>query len=121
MQFSKEIVKYFTYFRHAPKDGEELVAEVVAIEHVLETLRTHLHEASSSFERTSVLFFAVNGCRKRLEAIHDTLRNLISNRPVLRFWERLVWPFERSETKDAVHALHRFTQIFNFALTLEGM
>jgi len=121
LQVSKEIVKYSQDFKNAPRDAAELITEVVAIQHVLEPLRTHLKKASlrgNTFERTSVLFFAVNGCRKRLEDIHQVLNGFVSNNKI---WNRLVWPFERTETKDAVLALHRFAQIFHFALNLDGL
>ena len=117
-------MKYSTYFAHAPKDAQDLVTEVVAVRHVLEKLRAQLELDSlseNSLERTSVLFFAVNGCRKRLEDIHGTLKDLISNRSLVQFWKRLVWPFERTETRDAVLELHRFAQLFHFSLTLDGL
>lgn len=124
IQLTKEIIKYVSYFKHAPKDATDLIAEVGAIGHVLDNLRQHLEStasAGSSFERTSVLFYSVHGCHRRLEDIHDTLRDLISHKSLVRFWQRLVWPFERGETQDAVLALHRLTQIFHFALSLDGL
>ena len=124
MQFAKEIVKYSTHFKNAPKDAKELVAEVAAIGVVLDDLRTYIQEQSvgrNSFSRTSVLFFAVDGCRQQLEDIHGKLGKLASHNRVVKLVERTLWPFDKKETKDAILALNRFAQIFHVALTLDGL
>ena len=125
VQLAKEIIRYSTSFKHAPEHATNLVAEVAAVDHVLSTLHTHLEKENvkgrSTFARTSVLYFAVNGCQKRLKDIHDTIQSLVSRNKYRKFWGRLTWPFEKSETMDAMFALHRFVQIFHFSLSLDGL
>lgn len=122
---AEKIYVYFSAFKDAPRHAAELVAEVVVVGHVLGTLHTHLQQdganGSNSFARTSVLFFAVNGCKKRLEEIHSVLKPLVSEKTILKFWSRLKWPLEKNDTIDAVAALHRYAQIFHFAASLDGL
>ena len=118
------IYKYTSSFKGAPKRAAELAAEVTTIGEVLRMLRDHLtreNAKSNAFERTSVLFFAANGCNQRLQQIHDTLSRLTSGGGLSRFLRRLKWPLDENDTVQAVAALHRYAQIFEFAFNLDGL
>ncbi|KAK5064961.1 hypothetical protein LTR84_000796 [Exophiala bonariae] len=124
IQLTEGIVKYATAFKHANTQAQALVTEVASVDHVLGALRKHLEQehrkGQTVFEQTSVLFFAVDGCRDRLQEIHKALQPLAASSMVQRLWGRATWPFEKAGTTEAVIALHRFAQIFHFAMSLEG-
>jgi hypothetical protein len=73
------------------------------------------------FDRTSVLFFAADGCKKRLEEIDDILSPLVSGSKTSRFLKRLRWPLDEDDTMQEVEALHRYAQLFEFALNIDGL
>jgi len=76
----------------------------------------------ATYNRTSVLFFAVNGCQARLKEVYDILDPLVSARSRMqRLWVRLKWPQEKEGAADIVLALHRYAQIFHFAVDLDGL
>ncbi|KAF4624343.1 hypothetical protein G7Y89_g13827 [Cudoniella acicularis] len=121
---------YISKFKDAHKDALDLLAEVIAVGHVLQSLRAHLAEQAEQagktgknpYTRTSVLFIALNGCQKRLREIKDVVEPLVLRNNRLRvFLSRLKWPMKREDAHDAVVALHRYAQIFHFAVHLDGL
>lgn len=92
VSFANGIYLYTSSFQNAPKCAAELGAEVTAVGHVLAMLRDHLQLENTkgrAFDRTSVLFFAADGCKKRLEEIDDILSPLVSGSKTSRFLKRL--------------------------------
>ena len=127
ISLAQTCAEYISKFKDAPKHAADLLTEVVAVGYVLSGLRAHLVEqagkmAKSPYTRTSVLFFALNGCHKRLKEITDIVEPLVLRNNRLRaIWSRLKWPMERDDAHDAVIALHRYAQIFHFAVNLDGL
>ena len=118
------IYHYTSSFKNAPKCAVDLGAEVAAVGHVLAMLRDHLQLENTrgrAFDRTSVLFFAADGCNKRLQEIDDILSPLVSGGKVSRFLSRLKWPLDEGDTIQEVEALHRYAQLFEFALNIDGL
>jgi hypothetical protein len=117
IQLTQAIVSYSAAFKHATEHAQALITEVASVDHVLCALRNHLEQehrkGSNMFEQTSVLFFAVNGCQRRLQEIHSTLQPLASSGMMQRILGRATWPFEKTGTTEAVVALHRYAQMFH--------
>jgi hypothetical protein len=113
---------YTSKFKDAHKDAMDLLTEVIAIAHVLSSLKDLFVEQRVAAARTSVLFFALNGCQERLHEIKAVVEPLVRRKKGLQgLWSRLKWPMERDDARDAVVALHRYTQIFHFAVNLDGL
>jgi hypothetical protein len=125
LHLAEKIFQYYVKFEDAPRHAQELVGEVRAVGHVMGMLRSHLEgeieRGNNAFDRTSVLFFAADGCGKQLEDVHDVLMPLLSNHSFRRFWNRLRWPLESEDAFNAIKSLHRYAQIFHFAVNLDGM
>ncbi len=125
VDLAERILKYFSEFRNAPRHAADLVGEVVAVGHVLGMLRSRLqgeNAVGNAYNRTSVLFFAVNGCQTRLKEVHDILEPLLSAQPgIFKLWHRLKWPLEQDDVVEIVLSLHRYAQIFHFAVNLDGL
>jgi hypothetical protein len=120
--------KYISRFKSAHKDAADLLAEVVAVGHVLSGLQAHLVEQEGTTDRSlymqsSVLFVALNDCQKRLAKIkNDVEPEVLKNKRLLaRFWWRLKWPMEQVDAHQAVIALHRYAHLFHFAVNLDGL
>ena len=91
------IYVYASSIKNAPSYAQELAAEVAATETVLGSLRTHLELENlkgSAFDRTSILFFAINGCNQRLQEIDQKLSSLTSGSKTSRFKNRVKWPMD---------------------------
>jgi hypothetical protein len=125
VHLTENILEYFSSFRQAPQEAADLMAEVISIGHLSHSLRAHLERenarGSNVFARTSVLFFAVNGCHSQLQAVHDTLASVISSKKFTRLWRRLEWPLKKKDALVAIKALHRYAQIFHFTVNMDAM
>ncbi|KAI9771567.1 MAG: hypothetical protein M1839_002760 [Geoglossum umbratile] len=115
--------RYTSSFKDGPRCVADLNAEINAVYIVLQMLRDHLQRTNHegrAFDRTSVLFFAGDGCRKRLESLENRLLPSVSENKLIRFLRRSKWPLDEADTIKEVEALQRYMQLFNFALTIEG-
>jgi hypothetical protein len=124
VSLADRLYQYTSSFKDAPKCVADLSAEISAIQTVLKMLRDHLQQEShkgGAFERTSVLFFAGDGCKKRLESLETKLPLSVSESKLIRFLRRSKWPLDEDDTIKEVEALQRYVQLFNFALTIEGL
>jgi hypothetical protein len=115
---------YLCKFHDAPKHAAKLAEEVTATGTALKMLQAHLLDQNSkggTLDRTSVLFFSVNGCAQRLKEIEKKLLSLVSGSKGSQFIHRLKWPLEKDDADDAVAALNRYSHLFHFALTLDRL
>ncbi len=118
------IYEYSSAVKHAPAEARELSEELLAVANVLGMLRAHLEQENSkghAFDRTSVIFSAVDGCNRRLQDISSALSTVPARSKLSRFISRLKWPMNRQDTVDAITALHRYLQIFHFAVSIDGL
>ncbi|KAL2399710.1 Ankyrin-1 [Exophiala dermatitidis] len=122
LQVSETIVVYVNSVKERSKNIQELHNELLLLGEVLSGLRDFLQSESarkSIFATNSVLHRALQDCRSRIERIGDKLK--VSNGgKVSRTLEKLMWPFEQKEVMHMVENLRRYTQTFQFALTIEG-
>jgi hypothetical protein len=124
VSLAERIYRYTSFFKDGPRHVADLGLEVNALTGVLGMLRDHLQRENAkkkAFERTSVLFYAVDGCNQRLQKIHDVLNPLASGSKTSRLWSRLKWPLNADDTFQEVAALHRYTQMFEFAWNIDSL
>ena len=123
-KIAHQIYSFTIAVKHAPSEVQDLTQELLAVANVLEMLRTHLEQERAKgreFHRTSVIFSSVDGCNKQLVEIHKKLSPVASGGRVTRFINRLKWPLTHQETMDAMAALHRYVQLFHFAVSIDGL
>jgi Cdc6-like AAA superfamily ATPase len=122
LQISGTIRDYVVAARNKAKDIEELQGELVLLSENLNSLRDILEDESlkdRSFDPDSVLWKAIQDCRKRIERIGDEL--LPSNGGRFdRALDKLKWPFQAKEVLKMVDNLRRFSSIFQFAINIEN-
>jgi hypothetical protein len=125
VHLTETISSQIPHFKDAPKEAEDLRKEVIAVGLVLEKLKSLLQQnavtGNTSFTFTSALFSSVEGCQNKLKDICDSLELFPSERKIIRIWGRLKWVADRNNVLEAVASLHRYTQIFHFALSIDGM
>jgi hypothetical protein len=120
VSLAQRIYVYIDSAQNATKVAKDFAAQVYATQGALEMLKAHLlHQDSSAFERTSVLFAAANGCRTQLDSILRKITPLTKAKSSsLHKW---IWPFKESETRYATESLHHYVQIFAFVYNLDGL
>ncbi|EXJ88377.1 hypothetical protein A1O1_05307 [Capronia coronata CBS 617.96] len=122
LQVSGTVVVYVNSIKERSKNIQELHNELLLLGEVLSGLRDFLESErakQTTFGTNSVLQKAIVDCRTRIERIGDRLETSHGGK-VARTLEKLKWPFEHKEVAQMVENLRRYTQTFQFALTIEG-
>ncbi|EXJ78295.1 hypothetical protein A1O3_09456 [Capronia epimyces CBS 606.96] len=122
LQVSQTVVVYLNSIKERSKNIKELHDELILLGEVLSGLRKLLlseRGKQSTFGSNSVLQKALLDCRDRIERIGDRLQTSDGGK-VARTLEKLRWPFEQKEVMEMAENLRRYTQTFQFALTIEG-
>jgi hypothetical protein len=117
------------YAKEAFSGPQQLLEELRALSVVLEQLQDVLksQNSSSNFTKASTLCIATSGCEARLRAMLQKLQKFSHTSTTRKVAEklshalqRIKWPLEARETREAAEDIHRYTQVFVFALTIEG-
>ena len=122
LQVSGAIAEYTTALKDKPKNMKELQDELLLLGEVLNQLEEFLKSERGKnrlFNSNSLLQRAIGDCRTRVERIGAHLKPVEGGR-LVRVVDRLKWPFEQKEVLQMVENLRRFTNTFQFALTVEG-
>jgi hypothetical protein len=109
----------------APKDANELLAEINALKLVLEQLIRFLRSDEAKkvkFDDTAILCTAIQACQAKIEDLYKTLRGLekTKDNKVRGIIERPKWPFRKEECQRIVEELHRFARTFEFSLSVSN-
>jgi hypothetical protein len=125
VHLTETISTQIPHFIDAPKEADELQREVIAAGIVLGKLKSLLQQdgtaGNTALSGTSALFTSIEGCHGKLKEIQESLEISPSRKKILRVWGRVKWVKDRSNVLEAVNALHRYTQIFHFAISIDGM
>lgn len=112
--------QYVNGVRNAAKEINHLLAELSALVNVLRRLYCFLQDSrinKSNFNHTSVLFLTHRACDEQLQALRSSLLKRSNGHRMIK---SLTWPFVKREHQETVLAIHRWVQIFQFALTING-
>ena len=131
VQVAPSLQQYFSDIKHAKQDVERYTSEIYALVEVCERLQHFITDDASpvsslyavkgegagkgpSFATTeSVLARTVASC-------DDCLRELMRIMKVHGWGKRLKWPLYKSQVERIISRLTRYTQLFQFAVTVEG-
>ena len=122
LQLSGTIAEYASAVKDKPHAVAEFENELSILSEVLGQLSEVLSSdrlKSRQFDRNSVLQRAIIDCDRRMARISEKLRPKNGGR-LSRALDRLKWPFEQKEVLQMVENLRRFTQTFQFALSIEN-
>ncbi|KAL1594508.1 hypothetical protein SLS60_010268 [Paraconiothyrium brasiliense] len=101
----------------------EFVFELNALSDVLKRLKGFLDDPTTAltFSRISVFVSTNTRCKILLEELLAKLQKTIQEpNKVKKAVDRVLWPFNEKEHRISMQKIHRYTQIFTFALTIEG-
>lgn len=120
IQIAPGLKSYFSNVKHAQEDVARYANEVYGLFEVCKQLHVFLKtDAANSFETTgSVLSRTVVSCQ---DCLRELARILQSKGPEKPDWTKKVkWPIYKKQVDEIISRLVRYTQLFQFALTVEG-
>jgi hypothetical protein len=120
---TKTVTEYISDVRHAPAESRELASELSALTNALDSLSSFLtrqDEESTSFKDMSVLYTTTRLCHGKLSAINETLREFLKKTEHMKWYRRLVWPFNKEDHLEVIGTLRGCMQIFHFSLSIDG-
>lgn len=120
IQIAPSLKSYFSNVKHAQEDVARYANEVYGLFEVCKQLHVFLKtDAADSFETTgSVLSRTVVSCE---DCLRELARILQSKGPEKPDWTKKVkWPIYKKQVDEIISRLVRYTQLFQFALTVEG-
>lgn len=88
---------------------------------MLKELSCFLTTYESKLDSESALFLATNACAVWLADFEKKLPPLSQEGSARRLFHRLKLPLDEEDRRHAAEALHRFVQIFNLALNVQGL
>lgn len=120
IQIAPKLKSYFSDVKHAQEDVARYANEVYGLFEVCKQLHVFLKaDAASSFETTgSVLSRTVVSCEDSLRKLAQILQSQGLEKP--QWTKKVKWPIYKNQVEEIISRLVRYTQLFQFALTLEG-
>ncbi|KAF3921062.1 Ankyrin-3 [Arthrobotrys entomopaga] len=111
--------KYISSAREASKKEAEYMFELTNLRLLFLRLQEIIETSEGrSFKNLSAL--PISECMRDLEQIRSKLKKRSSSRLFAIKFNKLSWPFVEQETAQMVETLHRYREIFQTALTVEG-
>ncbi|KAI9761454.1 MAG: hypothetical protein M1840_001798 [Geoglossum simile] len=110
-------------WKSCPDEVSSLLRELTALEDVLENLQVFLMSNNSDhFEQTSALYSAAGECVLKLEAFRHKLQRYepVEGNKIRKVLERVRWPMDEKDNQKMLLELQRYTQLFNFAMSIGG-
>ena len=112
------------YSSNAPKSqGYDFIFELRALIDVLNRLKEFLEgpNAPPTFDHMSTLLSTNTRCKTKLHEVLLKLQKTTQEPSKMkRAIDRLMWPLAAKEHREVIEDIHRYTEVFNFALTVNG-
>lgn len=122
IQLTSTIRTYTTGVAGAPATVSQLRKELLNLQNVLKDLASFLtsNSGQEAFDPDSSLFIAAEDCVVKLRGLSVKFERFTSGKGLRGVLERLKWPLDETETRRTLNDLHRYTSLFQFALTVRG-
>ncbi|KAI5816207.1 hypothetical protein BZA77DRAFT_344472 [Pyronema omphalodes] len=124
LEITKILTAYIDGVKSAPEEARNLLAQVTALCHTLEQLTQFLRkDYNGNFAETSALISAVEACRDQITKLYKNIVKLevrCEKGKISQAMERLKWPFRKQDYDSTMATVQRFTQTFQFSLTISN-
>lgn len=124
VQLSQILYNQVQTVKNAPKDAEDLLAELKVFGEVLSTLESFLRSPSRKglvFNQASVLINAIKGCETEITGLKLKFVKIVGKKGVAQLIGRGKWYFESGDHQEVIATLHRYLGIFQLSVSLGGM
>jgi hypothetical protein len=102
----------------------DFIAELNALADVFKRLGAFLNDQSQtgvSFTQVSVLVATNTRCEHKLKELLQKLQRMVlQTNKIKRALDSVLWPLSKKEHNETIGDIHRYTDLFHFALTIEG-
>ena len=117
-----QLIDVVSRFSGAAAALQEIIQELTALQVVLKQLDSFLDiQGPSGFSHTSALCIANAACECKLrDLLIKPQKSAQQTSKTAKLWDRLRWPLASKEHRETVDALHRYTQMYELALTVDG-
>ncbi|KAI5798521.1 hypothetical protein FPQ18DRAFT_322393 [Pyronema domesticum] len=122
LEISKILKAYVDGVESAPEEARNLLVEVTALCHALGQLVQFLQkDYEGNFAQTSALVVATDACKDQITNLYKKLKKIeVRSGKVSQLMERLKWPFRKEDYDSTISTIQRFTQTFQFSLTISN-
>jgi uncharacterized protein Yka (UPF0111/DUF47 family) len=124
LEISKILKAYVDGVKSAPEEARNLLAEVTALCHALEQLMRFLRkDYKGNFAETSALVVAIEACKDQITELYKKIEKIEVNcekSKIAQVMERLKWPLRKEYYDRTISNVQRFTQTFQFSLTISN-
>jgi hypothetical protein len=114
------IAGYASGVKNAPKEVEELSRELLNLQEVFEQLADLVEDEKDSFAEVSALYNAAGDYVLKLGTLRVKLDKARDAKGSYKIFARLKWPLDATENQTMLQDLQRYTQLFQYALTVKG-
>jgi hypothetical protein len=89
------------------------------LDHLVKLLR---EDVKGNFKETSALLTIITACHNQIKDLYKKLESIRFPREkkILDAVQRMKWPLRKEDYQDTVVTLQRFTQTFQFSLTVSN-
>ncbi len=127
VSLADRVHSFASKLKNAPDTAQEICREMVITREALSILLNHIkatNTTSNDFDKTTVLFCAVDGCSKQLEKIDSKVSLLVpkdgsTSGPSML--GRARWAMEEDEVTKMMQSLRGYVQVFHFAASMDGL
>ncbi|KAL9120877.1 MAG: hypothetical protein Q9187_002567 [Circinaria calcarea] len=119
-----DLYKHVHGIKNAPRDAQELVDELQSLRQVLLSLKVFLESQEMKghkFKETSTLLGTIHGCQTKITELKLKVEKLINKHGLPQILERSKWYFHHEERVELITTLHRYLNIFQISLTIDGI
>ena len=119
---AKAVLQYASAVKDAPDELEKLKRGFTSIHDLLEQLKELMDDDDfrQEFADVSALYNAIGDFVVTVEVLDKTLKKLGAATGAGRTIVRIKWPFARTKTQELFETIQKYTQVFQFALTIKG-
>ncbi|KAI5818432.1 hypothetical protein BZA77DRAFT_15156 [Pyronema omphalodes] len=124
LEISKILKSYVDGVKSAPEEAHTLLTNVTALCHVLEQLVRFLRKDNKgNFANTSAMVAAIEACKDQITQLYKKIENIevsSDKSKITQVMERLKWPLRKEDYDNTISTVQRFTQTFQFSLTISN-
>jgi uncharacterized protein Yka (UPF0111/DUF47 family) len=122
LEISKILKAYVDGVKSAPEEARNLLAEVTALCQALKQLMRFLEEDyNGNFADTSALVVAIEAYKDQITKLYKKIKKIevsCEKSKIAQVMERLKWPLCKEDYDSTISTVQRFTQTFQFSLTM---
>lgn len=123
IQVSGFTIDFINGVKNAPRVVVSFQEEINALRDVLGQFKAFIRTQprSTQFTSASSLSFSMTACEAKLKILSTTLSKHVSDSKMKRMMTRMKWPFDEKESRSVILEIHRYTQIFQFSMSIDGL